>query len=253
MLSLNAWLNLFSHLPRGVRVPVARWAVNRAINHYAQLVAEGTENIPDTPVIFICNHLSNADGLILNKVLSRKREVVFLAGVKLQTSPVTRIAMETISTIPIQPNSPDRQAIKQAVNTLESGRSILIFPEGGRSRTGRLIRGKPGVVLIAKKAGVPIVPVGLQGTEILLPIDDRNMGGEKLHRAKVEVRVGKPFSLADLGGLARLQEPVERQGEEADKATEGRRNDETDKAALVDAMMLRIAALLDPEYRGEYA
>ncbi len=249
MITLNNLLYLFSHLPRGVRIPIANLAVSRAINKYAQLVFSGLENIPDTPVIFICNHLSNADGLILNRALGRKRKVAFLAGVKLQASPVTRIAMETLSTIPIQPNSPDRQAIKQAINTLESGRSILIFPEGGRSRTGRLIRGKPGVVLIAKKAGVPIVPVGLQGTEILLPIDDSNMGGEKLHRAKVEVRVGRPFYLADLAGP---QEPGEEPGDQTVK-TADERGGETDKTALVDRMMLRIAALLNPEYRGEYA
>ncbi|NJD01228.1 MAG: 1-acyl-sn-glycerol-3-phosphate acyltransferase, partial [Ruminiclostridium sp.] len=89
------------------------------------------------------NHLSNVDGIVLNKVL-KKNNVTFIAGKKLNANPFTSIFMKIVKHISISPNSADRKAIKKALTVLSMGESILIFPEGTRSRTGSMIKGKRG-------------------------------------------------------------------------------------------------------------
>nr|WP_225937766.1 lysophospholipid acyltransferase family protein [Myxococcus sp. RHSTA-1-4] len=205
--------------------------MDRVWDTLADEVVEGRENLSDEPCLFICNHLSNADGFTLARAFHPRR-VIFLAGVKLQGTVMTRLASEVMDTIAIKPNTADIEAMRKAVETLKGGSSVLIFPEGARSRTGGLIQAKKGVSLIAKRAGVPVVPVALMGTEKLMPINDSDMGGERLYKAHVTVRFGKPFRIEDL---------------EAETA-----GAEDPRQALVDAMMRRVAALLPPEYHGVY-
>lgn len=229
---LRILFELMSMLPESARRHVVRALMNRVWDTLANEVVEGRENIPDEPCLFICNHLSNADGFTLDRAF-RPRRVIFLAGVKLQSTTMTRLASEVMETIAIKPNSADIEAMRRAVETLKGGQPVLIFPEGARSRTGALMEAKKGVSLIAKRAGVPVVPVALRGTEKLMPINDTDMGGERLYKADVVVRFGRPFRVEDL----------EAECADADDA----------RQALVDAMMRRVAALLPPEYRGVYA
>lgn len=228
---LRTLFALLDLLPFGARRQLIRWMLDRIWSHYTTTHLTGRENLPEGPALFICNHLSNADGVTLFRAL-RPRQVFFLAGVKLQETVMTRVVAQAMDTIPIRPGSPDVEALKRAVDTLRHGKSVLIFPEGTRSRTGALIRAKKGAGLIARRAGVPIVPLALTGTEKLLPIDEANMGGEKIQRADLTVRIGRPFTVADLNVVA----------------AEG----EDERQALADAMMRRVAELLPPEYQGVY-
>ena len=223
-----------SLLPEGPRRAVVRRLLDQVWGHYADIHVEGLSEVPADPVLYVCNHLSNADGLTLQRAL-RPRRAWFLAGVKLQQTAMTRLATETVDTIFIRPGSPDIEALRRSVDTLKEGRSVLVFPEGGRSRTASLMRAQKGVALIAQRAGVPIVPVALTGTEKLMPIDDANMGGERLYRARIDVRFGAPLQ------LEALKAEVEAQGAE------------DARQALVDAVMRRVARLLPESYRGVYA
>lgn len=223
---------LLSLLPARPRRAAVRKLMDTVWNLRTSLEVIGRENLPDEPCLFICNHLSNADGFTLDRAL-RPRKVYFLAGIKLQTTVMTRLGTEAVDTIFIRPNSSDIEPIKRAVETLKEGHSVLIFPEGGRSRTGALIQAKKGASLIAKRAGVPVVPVALSGTEKFMPIDDRDMGREQVRRAHLTVRFGAPFRMEGLEAeIAGAEDP---------------------RQALTDAMMRRVAELLPPEYRGVYA
>lgn len=223
---------LLSLLPPRPRRAAVRKLMDTVWDLRTTLEVLGKENLPDEPCLFICNHLSNADGFTLDRAL-RPRRVFFLAGIKLQGTVMTRLGTEAVDTIFIRPNAADTEPLKRAVETLKSGQSVLIFPEGGRSRTGALIQAKKGAALIAKRAGVPIVPVALTGTERFMPIDDRDMGRERVRRAHLTVRFGRPFRIEAL-------EPEVTGAEDS-------------RQALIDAMMRRVAELLPPEYRGAYA
>lgn len=183
--------------PSFIMKPISKIITNIYINKFASIKIINEENFSliNEPVIFVANHLSNSDGLILNKVL-KKFKPNFVAGVKLTSNPISRIGFEAVRTIPIRPNSADIESLKRCISSIKEGKNILIFPEGTRSRTGQMIEGKKGIVLIALKSGVPIVPIGVTGTEKLLPIDEGNMQNESFNHADVILKIGKPFKLS---------------------------------------------------------
>jgi 1-acyl-sn-glycerol-3-phosphate acyltransferase len=159
---------------------------------------EGLENVPATgPVILASNHLSFADSVVIPVVVPRK--VVFLAksdyfegtGVK---GAVSRAWFTGLGMLPV-----DREDTQAAINSLGTAQEVLargeafgIYPEGTRSRDGRLYRGRTGVAHLALTAGVPVVPVGLQGTQNLQPI-----GARWPRPARVTVRFGTPLDFSD--------------------------------------------------------
>jgi 1-acyl-sn-glycerol-3-phosphate acyltransferase len=136
----------------------------------------GLENVPATGgVILASNHLSFADSVVIPCVVPRK--VVFLAksdyfngtGIK---GALQRGWFEGLDMLPV-----DRDDSKAALASLDVALEVLgrgeafgIYPEGTRSRDGRLYRGRTGVAHLALTAGVPVVPVGLRGTEKLQPV-----------------------------------------------------------------------------------
>ena len=155
---------------------------------------EGLDNIPRTgPVIVASNHLSFADSMVIPIVVPRK--VVFLAKEDYFTGTGVKGALmrgwfEGIGMVPV-----DRDDTKSALASLDIALEVLgrgeafgIYPEGARSRDGRLYRGRTGVAHLALSSGAPVVPVGLIGTERLQPV------GASLPRlARVTVRVGTPM------------------------------------------------------------
>lgn len=225
---------ILNKLPDGLVKIIGDLLSRIILRKYAVAEITGRETLKERegkPTLFIANHLSNIDGIVLNQLL-KKNSISFMAGIKLGGSPLTSFFLRTVSHIPITPGSADKNAIKEAIKHLRGGGSIMIFPEGTRSRTGSLIEAKKGLVLLAKMADVPIVPIALEGTELLLPIRDDDMGGEKLQKAHIKVKVGKPFALPSKDELAGYEDW-------------GRK--------CADYAMYRIAELLDTKYRGVYS
>ncbi len=157
----------------------------------------GLENVPPTGgVILASNHLSFADSVVIPCVVPRK--VVFLAksdyftgsGVK---GTLSRMWFEGLGMLPVDRDDSKAAiaSLDTALEVLERGEAFGIYPEGTRSRDGRLYRGRTGVAHLALTAGVPVVPVGLTGTEKLQPV------GSSLPRiAPVTVRFGEPIEVA---------------------------------------------------------
>ncbi|SDC50364.1 lysophospholipid acyltransferase family protein [Geotoga petraea] len=231
-LVLNMYANLSRILPKSMRVKITNNLMNRFLDKYAEIKVINKDMIEKRkgiPTVYIGNHLSNIDGVILNNLL-KDNDVAFIAGKKLSENTMTKIILEIAKKINISPNSPDKKAISEALNYLNNGGSIFIFPEGTRSRTGSMIKAKKGFLLLAKMSKAEIVPVGIQGTEKLLPINDDDMSKESFNYSKIKVNFGEPFEL-----------PM--------KTKENRQNW---KEIATDYSMRKIAELLDPEYRGEY-
>ncbi len=155
---------------------------------------QGAHNVPlDGPVLLASNHLSFIDSVVIPLVAPR--QVRFLAksdyftgtGVK---GTASRLWFETMGMIPIERDDAQSAAksLQLALDVLAQGDAFGIYPEGTRSRDGRLYRGHTGVAYLALTAGVRVVPVGLVGTDRVQP-----PGDNRVHRAPFTVRFGKPI------------------------------------------------------------
>jgi len=202
------------------------------VKKYAKIKVNGMENLKGVkkPMLFICNHLSNSDALVLNKTF-KEQDLAFVAGVKLNANVLTNLGMHITKTINIKPNAADKDAISHTVKYLKEGNNVLIFPEGTRSRDGKMNEAKKGIVLIQRLSKATVIPVGLSGTEKLLPINDNDMALEDFRYADVTVNVGKPTEIPPKG-----------------KAEDRREYDDR----VLNIMMKSIARLLPESYRGVY-
>ncbi|MDF2615292.1 MAG: 1-acyl-sn-glycerol-3-phosphate acyltransferase [Clostridia bacterium] len=220
-------------LPDKLVTYISKKVVDKYLKKYANITIEGSENLKGikTPTIFICNHLSNSDGLVLDKAL-KEINPTFVAGVKLSNNAVTSIGVNVIKTTNIKPNTADKEGLKKIIKYINQGESVVIFPEGTRSRVGSLIEAKKGILLIARMTAAPIVPIGLCGTEKLLPLSkEENMSAETFHYADVHINIGKQFEFPK-----RAKEQDKKEYE--DFATK--------------YIMKKIAELLPENYRGVY-
>ncbi|MEU0313613.1 lysophospholipid acyltransferase family protein [Nocardioides sp. NPDC006273] len=157
----------------------------------------GAENVPRTGgVILASNHLSFADSIVIPSV--SPRPVHFLAKSDYFTGTGLKGAaqkawFEGLGMLPVDRDDPQAAlgSLEVALEVLGNGEAFGIYPEGTRSRDGRLYRGRTGVAHLALTAGVPVVPVGLRGTAELQPV------GSSLPRlAKVTVAFGQPIQVA---------------------------------------------------------
>jgi 1-acyl-sn-glycerol-3-phosphate acyltransferase len=192
--------------------------------HLTRLEFVGAENIPPQGgVIITTNHLSLVDSAVL--FLTPKRpEITALVTDKYKAYPFVRWFTETGGGIWIDRTKADFSAFREALTEIKAGRALGISPEGTRSLTGGLIEGKSGTVLLAQKSGVPIVPVGITGTE------DVFKKFKRLQRPHVTAHYGPAFTLPPLG----------------------RENREQQLKEQTDEIMCRIGALIPERYRGVY-
>ncbi|AKA70980.1 lysophospholipid acyltransferase family protein [Clostridium scatologenes] len=222
---------IISYLPKGLLERLCKKLIYGYVEKYADVQINGMENLKDVkrPILFICNHLSNSDALVINKFL-KEEDITFVAGIKLSKNPLTNLGMSMTKTIPIRPNTADKDSISKIVKTLKAGNNVLIFPEGTRSRTSTMIEAKRGVFLVQKLSKASIIPLGIHGTEKLLPVE-KDMGSEKFNYAKVTLNIGKQIE-------------VPQKMENEDKHAYEER--------AVSFMMKKIAELLPESYRGIY-
>ena len=232
---MQQWLAKFiTSLPDFIFQPLGKGLVEGKLKKYADIHVEGLTEVEKVkgPIIFIGNHLSNSDALVLNKILKEKFNPSFIAGVKLNGDPFTKIGMRLVKTINIKPNSADKDALKSIIQASKNGENILIFPEGTRSRTGQMIEAKKGINLIARLTKATVVPFGIHGSENLMPINkDGEMGKETFAHSKVTVKFGNPVEI-----------PKKDKDED--------RHAYDDK--VLETYMKSIAKLLPENYRGFY-
>ena len=184
----------------------------------------GRDNVPSQgPLLIVANHLNLADPPLLGVSLGRK--VIFMAKKELFYSRVIGYFIRGFGSFPVHRGQLDRKALRQAEQLLAQGLALVMFPEGKRSKNAQLQPGFSGSALIAWHSGAPILPVGISGTERI------KGAGWLLRRPQITVNIGRPFYLPPVSSkLTKLK-----------------------LAEHTDFIMERIAGLLPPEYRGNYA
>ena len=190
---------------------------------------EGREHIPRRgPVILASNHRSFLDSIFIPMVM--RRRVTFVAKAEYFDDPKTAWFFRSCGQIPIrrEGGSASERALASATEVLRSGKVFGIYPEGTRTRDGLLHRGHTGVARLALGCNVPIVPVGLIGTDDVQPVDSRL---PKLFRP-VTIRFGEPVDPARYAG---------------------REHDRMALRELTDEVMYEICQLSGYEYVDTYA
>ncbi|MDG4832748.1 lysophospholipid acyltransferase family protein [Solwaraspora sp. WMMD1047] len=193
---------------------------------------EGLEHVPATGgAIFAGNHLSVADELFLGAVVPR--HLAFWAKAEYFTGTgfrgwLSRSVIGGLGAIRVE-RAGGRAALSAfdgAVPVLRGGDLVVIYPEGTRSPDGRLYRGRTGVARLAMAAGVPVIPVGMIGTEKIQPIGTRV---PRLGAGRPIVRFGKPMDFT------------------------GRAEDRSSLRQITDEVMMEIQKLTGQEYVNRYA
>ena len=193
----------------------------------ARIDYQEMERIPNSGAyLAVSNHLGRLDA-ILAVVLSNRNDIIMMIAEKYQAYWIWRWTARQLDALWLDRHNTDFRTLREVQKRLKAGGIAAIAPEGTRSATGQMQPGKPGAAYLATKTGVPIIPIAIIGT--LDQVVYRRL--KRLQRLDIIIRVGNPFELPPM--------PRQNRDEYLQQST--------------DEMMVRIAALLPPEYRGVYA
>ncbi|HEY2387220.1 MAG TPA: lysophospholipid acyltransferase family protein [Candidatus Binatia bacterium] len=194
--------SLYASMKLGL-APLADW--------YFSLRGEGHDRLPAGPFILAANHSSMLDWLFVARFVARP--VRFVLSREFFDQPGLTWAYRSLGVIPIRDGAIELSAVRQLLTTLKRGEIVGVFPEGRITRDGALAPGEPGIIAMAARAGVPIVPAGVHGAFEAFPREAR----VPLPRP-VRIRFGEPMAVAEnavadrdeqLRALARLMQAIE--------------------------------------------
>jgi 1-acyl-sn-glycerol-3-phosphate acyltransferase len=213
----------------GKLYPVAKGLIRPVMHALWRINLTGLHNVPaEGPAIFCPNHISFFDSLVLPCVLPRR--ISYVGKAEYMDSWKTKHIFPAIGMIPIdrEGGSASQRALDTATRVLERGELFGIYPEGTRSRDGRLHRGHTGPARLALRTGAPLIPVGLRGT------DHIQRAGAALPQPfrSCQVNIGTPID-------------VSRYLDRAD--------DRLILRQLIDEVMFEIRKLSGQDYVDEYA
>jgi len=184
----------------------------------------GTSNVPASgPVLIVSNHVGAVDPAIIGAWTPRP--VWFMAKAELFKGSWAWL-MRGYHAFPVVRHSADRTALRRAFALLKQGSAVVLFPEGHRSDTSRLLRAEPGAGFVARRSGAPLVPIAITGTQNVIGRHSRIP-----QRAEVVMTFGEPFALPE----------------------RNRDGSPMDHQQSSDYLMTKIAQLLPLENQGEYA
>jgi 1-acyl-sn-glycerol-3-phosphate acyltransferase len=213
----------------GKLYPVAKAVLTPLFRASWKFTIEGMENVPESgPAVLCPNHTSVLDSFFVPALLPRR--VTYVGKAEYMDDWKTRRLFPALGMIPIDRTGGDagERALTTAQRVLERGELFGIYPEGTRSRDGRLYRGHTGPARLAMRANAPIIPIGLVGARDVMPPDAKF---PKL-RLPVTIKFGRPVT-------------VDRY--------RGRDDDHLVYRQIIDEVMYEIRELSGQEYVDEYA
>ena len=154
-----------------VHIPVVT-LVRFLLNGYFELTATGLENLPQTPCILAANHQSYLDGLIITCFFDAQlvKKSYFYADERHFHKPWQKLFAEQHNVIIVDINRQLKLSLQKMAAVLKSGRNMVIFPEGARTRDGKVAEFKKTFAILSRELNIPIVPVVLQGAYEAMPI-----------------------------------------------------------------------------------
>ncbi|MFP6680313.1 MAG: lysophospholipid acyltransferase family protein [Dehalococcoidia bacterium] len=201
-------------------------ALKLTLSMFSDYAVEGFENIPVSgPLIVVANHQSNVDPPILAATLSRNTRFLAKDSIFKNVTPLGVWFLRSYGAHPLKRGQMDLSGLRWALKELERPNATLaLFPEGTRN-PGAMKKAASGIVPLATRAGIPILPVGITGVEEMT-------SWLRVFKPKgtIRVRIGQPFLL-----------------------NENRKLSKTEIETAVSEIMGRVALLLPPSYRGVYA
>jgi 1-acyl-sn-glycerol-3-phosphate acyltransferase len=200
------------------------WFLRRVFQTVCRIDVAEFKKIPRRgPYILIGNHINFLEAPVVAPHIDNP---MFTAMAKKESwnNPLFHFLFDQWGIIPLDREGLDREAFARSVEALNQGKILAISPEGTRSKTGRLLQGKPGVTALAVRSQAPMLPVAFYGYE------DFWANLKRLRRTDFHVKVGRPFRLS-LEGTALSREV---------------------RQALTDEIMCKLAELLPEQYRGYY-
>jgi 1-acyl-sn-glycerol-3-phosphate acyltransferase len=206
---------------------IFRFFIRLILRLIARVEIVGFENLPAGGFVIAANHIGRLDAALAYYILDRP-DIIMVVAEKYEKYAIFRWLVKVINGMFVDRYTADIHAIRETLRRLQQGQVFTITPEGTRSKSGNLIEAKPGGIYLAWKAGVPVLPVALTGSEDAVVVERL----KHFKRLDIKVLAGQSFTL-----------PQEINGR--------------DRAAIMqqytDEVMCRIAMLLPPERRGVYA
>lgn len=204
-----------------------RWLIIAILNTIGNIRVIDVENVPASGGFVIAtNHIGIIDIAMFHYQFNRYDMFIPVAE-KWEKQGWIRLLGKELNFLFVDRYNQDVRAMKKMINLMKEGNSLVIAPEGTRSRTGALIEGKPGVAYLAARSGFPVIPVAITGTEDKVIVENI----KHFKKSAIELTVGRPFYLP----------PIPKEDREA---------------ALLqytDEIMCQIGAILPERYRGVYA
>lgn len=197
---------------------------NVLIALFTRFTVRGKENIPrQGALMVVANHLSSADPIIIGAKM--ERHMIFMAKEELFTNWFSKYFVVQFGAFPVYRAGPTRDAIRQANRVLKEGGVLGMFPEGHRSTDASLNPALFGSALIAYSNHVPILPIGIAGSESIRGFN------WMWHRPVITLKIGPAFYLPEKGEFLSKEQLAE----------------------LTVIIMNRVSELLPEKYQGEYA
>jgi 1-acyl-sn-glycerol-3-phosphate acyltransferase len=208
-----------------MKYKILRSIVRFAMNVIADVEIVGMEKLPQGNVILASNHLGRLDTAVVLYVLDRE-DIIMVIAEKYKNHPLFGAIGRAVNGIWLNRFEADFAALREILARMRKGGVFVIAPEGTRSKTRSMQRGKPGVAFLASKSGYPVVPIALTGTD-----DDGVIANlKRFRRTKIKAVAGEAFYI---------------------EIPDGKGREEAMRQAT-DEIMCRIAVMLPENYRGVY-
>lgn len=176
------------------------------------------------PMIVYTNHTGSIE-VPMTFALLQPRPLTGIAKTETWDNAFMAWLFDLWGIIPIRRGEADLEAMRKTLDSLRDGKILGMSPEGTRNKTGKLLRGHPGIVTLAIRSGAPLIPLAHWGGE------NFKSNVKKIRRTDFQVKVGDPFVIR----------------------TNGKKIDKNTRQVIVDELMYKLATLLPEEYRGEYS